>query len=117
MVANATVRRLAGALPQTDDTSDEVRLSFAVAGKGFAWTWNERVEPKKPRRPRLDVLAVRCELPRKEMLTEAASAIYFDEPHYRGFPAVLVRLDVIEEAELAEMLATAWRLQAPKTLL
>jgi hypothetical protein len=110
------VRRLALALPLARDESTEARLAFTVAGKGFAWTWNERVHPKKPRVPRLDVLAIRCELPRKELLIEAAPQIFFDEPHYRGFPAVLTRLGVIDEAELAALLQAAWRLQAPKRL-
>lgn len=92
-------------------------MVFDVAGKGFAWTWMERFDPKKPRRPCPAVLAVRCALERKEMLIEAAPEIYFDEPHYRGFPAVLVRLAAIGEAELASLLEGAWRLKAPKALL
>jgi len=117
MVDSARVRQLALALPEVTDESQGERLAFAVAGKGFAWTWNERVDPKKPRRPRPDVLAVRCQLERKEMLVEAAPHAFFDEHHYRGFPAVLVRLEAIEEAELAALMAEAWRLKAPKRLL
>src|SRR5258708_36339571 len=93
----ALVRQLAMALPEVTDESQGEWLAFSVAGKGFAWTWNERIDLKKPRRPRPDVLAVRCLLERKEMLVEAAPETFFDEDHYRGFPAVLVRLDRIEE--------------------
>jgi|SRR5579872_5362193 len=110
------VRRLALAMPQARDESDDAHLAFTVAGKGFAWSWNERVTPKKPRVPRLDVLAIRCELERKELLIEAAPQIFFDEPHYRGFPAVLTRLAAIDDAELAALLEAAWRLQAPRRL-
>jgi hypothetical protein len=116
MTDSALVRRLALALPEVSDESQGERLAFSVAGKGFVWTWNERVDPKRPRRPRPDVLAVRCLLERKEMLVEAAPDIYFDEDHYRGFPAVLVRLDKIGEVELAALMAEAWRLKAPKRL-
>jgi len=117
MADSALVRRLAPALPEVSDESQGERLAFSVASKGFVWTWNERADPKKPRRPRPDVLAVRCLLERKEMLVEAERDTFFDEDHYRGFPAVLLRLDGIEEAELAALMAEAWRLKAPKRLL
>ena len=67
MVTAADVRALALALPEVTANVDPDRLAFSVAGKGIAWTWMERVRPKKPRRPRLDVLAVRCQIERKEM--------------------------------------------------
>lgn len=117
MVEASRVRLLALSLPDVRDGSQGQRLVFEVAGKGFAWTWMERFDAKKPRRPCPEVLAVRCELERKEMLIEAAPEIYFDEPHYRGFPAVMVRLSAIDEAELAALLEAAWKLKAPKALL
>ena len=64
----------------------------------------------------LEVLAVRCPIEKKEMLVEAAPERFFDDDHYRGFPAVLVRLPRIDEYELGALLREAWRLQAPKTL-
>jgi hypothetical protein len=111
-----TLRRMALALPEAEDGSDDRRLAFSVGGKGFAWTYLERTAPKKPRRPRLDVLAVRCLLERKEMLIEAASEKFSDDDHYRGFPAVLVRLAAVDESELLGRLTEAWRLAAPKAL-
>jgi hypothetical protein len=116
MVDIATTRRLAAALPEVRDGSDDMRLAFDVGGKGLAWSWNERVEPKKPRVPRIGVLAVRCAMDRKEMLMQAAPQRYFQDDHYRSYPAVLVRLSEIDEAELAAMFAAAWRLVAPKPL-
>ena len=101
------VRRLAGALSEADDASEGGSLDFQIAGKSFAWTWMVREAPRKPRTPRLDVLAVRCPIERKEMLIRAAPAVYFDEPHYRGYPAVLVRLDEIDEAELSGLIRQA----------
>ncbi|HZZ89000.1 MAG TPA: MmcQ/YjbR family DNA-binding protein [Caulobacteraceae bacterium] len=111
-----TVRRLALALPEAVETSERGQLAFAVADRGFAWSFMERMAPKKPRVPRPDILAVRCELARKDLLIEANSDAFFDDDHYRGFPAVLVRLARVEEAELASLLESAWRLQAPKRL-
>ena len=114
MVDTATVRRLAVVLPHTEDASEPARLVFTVGGKGFAWSFMERVAPKKPRVPRIDILAVRCLIETKEMLIEAAPERFFDDDHYRGYPAVLIRLPEIDEDELAGLFREAWRLTAPK---
>ncbi|MET0271371.1 MAG: MmcQ/YjbR family DNA-binding protein, partial [Phenylobacterium sp.] len=83
---------------------------------GFAWTCMERVAPKAPRRPRPDVLAIRCPMATKEMLLETAPDRFFDDDHYRGYPAVLVRLDAIGEDELTALLRGGWRAVAPRPL-
>lgn len=116
MLGPADVRRLAMALPQVTDGSGEDRLAFEVGGKPIAWTYLMRETPKAPRRPQIGVLAVRCPIERKEMLIEAAPDVFFDDDHYRGYPAVLVGLAVVEEAELAGLLRAAWAIQAPKAL-
>ena len=111
MATPEDVRRIALSFDGVVDGSDAHRLAFAVPGKkGFAWTWLERTSPKAARAPRLNVLAVRCPLGRKEVLLEAAAEIYFEDAHYSGYPAVLVRLDVIPDEELAALLKDAWRL-------
>jgi hypothetical protein len=38
---------------------------------------------------------------------------FFITPHYRGYPAMLVRLSAIDLAELIELLTESWRLNAP----
>ena len=114
MVDLAKVRALALALPGTEVEETEGRLVCALAGDGFAWTWLERVAAKKPRLARADVLAVRCVIERKEMLIEAAPQIYFDDDHYRGYPAVLVRLAMVQAAELEGLLRDAWRGQGAR---
>ena len=48
------------------------------------------------------------------MLLAAAPNIYFDDDHYRGYPAVLVRLKRIPKREFAALLGDACRLQAAK---
>ncbi|MBI1198791.1 MAG: MmcQ/YjbR family DNA-binding protein [Phenylobacterium sp.] len=116
MVDRETLRRLVEALPSGHDASTERALTYLVAGKGLAWTWNERVHPKKPRVPRLDVLAVRCSFERREMLLDTAPDRFFIDDHYRGYAGVLVRLDAIDEDEMAGMLEAAWRMVAPKAL-
>jgi hypothetical protein len=52
----------------------------------------------------------------KEELLAADPDVFFTEPHYNGFPAVLVRLAAVDVDELAELLTDAWRCQAPKAL-
>jgi hypothetical protein len=113
------VRRIALSLPDT--TEDAGHFAFSVRNgakqKGFAWVWMERPESKKPRVPRPDVLAVRvASREEKEMLLAADQQKFFTEPHYNGFPAVLVRLAEIGVDELAELVTDAWRSQAPRKL-
>jgi hypothetical protein len=113
------VRRIALSLPEVVEGEDGFAFSVLNKGKakGLAWVWMERVEPKKPRVPRPDVLAVRVAgQGAKEELLAAGEDRFFTEPHYNGFPAVLVRLPAIEEDELRELLTDAWRCQAPKAL-
>jgi len=42
--------------------------------------------------------------------------IFFTTAHFAGYPAVLVRLDVISRARLAEVVTDAWLAVAPKKL-
>ena len=116
MVDVRTVRRIASSLPEADDGSSPVSMQFSVRGKQFAWTYQERVEAKKPRQPRIDVLAVRVLAADKESLLAADPAKFFITDHYRDYPAILVRLDQVDARELRELLTDAWRCQAPRTL-
>ncbi|HWM03666.1 MAG TPA: MmcQ/YjbR family DNA-binding protein [Actinophytocola sp.] len=117
MVDQSDVRRIALALPEVAEATDGV-FGFSVRGKGIAWVWLERVEPGKGRVPQPAVLAVRvANQEEKESLLAADPDKFFTEPHYNGYPAVLVRLARIDEAELTELLTDAWRCRAPKRLI
>jgi hypothetical protein len=107
-------RRIVAGLPGAIDATQAERLVFEVGGKGFAWSYMARIAKKKPRVLQPDVLAIACSLERKEMLIEAAPEVYFDDDHYRGYPAVLTRLAAIEEAELTTMLQEALRMKETK---
>jgi len=116
MATQADVRRIALSLPNTEESKTDFAFSVLKKGKpkGFAWVWKERVNPKKPRVPNPDVLAVRvANLGQKDALLAADSKKFFTEPHYAGFPAVLVRLAAVTAADLKLLLADAWRCQAP----
>jgi hypothetical protein len=113
------VRRIALALPGTSEADDRFAFSVLSRGKpkGFVWAWNERIHPKKPRVPNPAVIAVRVASSlEKEALLAADQDKFFTEPHYNGFPAVLVRLAAIDAGELAELITDAWRCQAPRAL-
>jgi hypothetical protein len=119
VASRADVRRIALSFPGTEE--EKGRFAFAVRNKeklkGFAWVWLERVEPKKPRVPNPSVLAVRvANLNQKDLIIAAEPTKYFTEPHYNGFPAILVRLAEVSVAELRPLLEEAWRCQAPKAL-
>jgi hypothetical protein len=119
MVTQDDVRRIALSLPDTVEAAD--RFAFSVRNrdklKAFVWVWLERIEPKKPRVPRADVIAVRvANLDEKEILLSMSAEKFFTEPHYNGFPAVLVRLPSVSYEELRELVIDAWRCQAPKAL-
>ena len=101
-----TVRALALALPDAEEEPGE-RPAFRVRGKLFAWRARERDGGD---------LAVRVDRDEKELLLESNPDVYFETPHYRGYPAVLVRLDKIDRGELAERIEDAWLIQAPKRL-
>jgi hypothetical protein len=119
MATQAQVRRIALSLPDTEDAENDFAFSVLNKGKrkGFAWVWKERVNPKKPRVPNPDVLAVRvANLGQRDALLAADSKKFFTEPHYEGFPAVLVRLAAVTAADLKILLADAWRCQAPAEL-
>jgi hypothetical protein len=119
MATQEDVRRIALSLPETSESDD--RFAFSVRNKakdkGFAWSWMERVEPKEPRVENLNVLAVRVgNTAEKEMLLASDPETFFTEPHYHGFPAILIRLETIDVDELEELLTDGWRCQAPRAL-
>jgi hypothetical protein len=103
--AFARVKAAASALPGIEDSTSYGTPALKVRGKLVA------------RMKDADTLVVRCPIDDKEFLLAAGPRIYFETDHYKGWPAVLVRLNRIGEAELRLRLERAWRLQAPKRLI
>jgi hypothetical protein len=115
MATQADVRRISLALPGAEEAVGHFAFSVRRKGKskGFAWVWMERIAPKRARVPQPKVLAVRVATLRdKEALLHAHPDKYFTEPHYEGFPAVLVRLAAVTVKDLRPLLTTAWRCMA-----
>jgi hypothetical protein len=119
MASQDDVRRIALQLPGVTEAPDRFAFSVLNKGKakGFIWAWAERVHPKKARVPNAGVLAVMVkDLTVKEMILGSDEAKFFTEPHYNGFPAILVRLGAIEADELEDLIVEAWRCKAPPEL-
>jgi hypothetical protein len=119
MATQADVRRIALSLPETEEGKDRFGFSVLNKGKskGFAWVWMERIDPKKPRVANPGVIAVRvANNAQKDLIIASDSKKFFTEPHYNGFPAVLVRLKAVTVPDLKVLLAEAWRCQAPAAL-
>lgn len=112
MVDRSELQQMIAAMAGARDDSDQVSLAFGVGDSGFAWTFKQRDNPRQKRWPNPEVLAVRCPLETKALLIEAAPDIYFDDAHYRGYPAVLVRLPVITAEELRERLEAGFAFTA-----
>jgi hypothetical protein len=116
MVDVAGLRRLGLALPGVTAGDGPASVALSVGGKGLAWAYLARETPRARRLPVEGVVAIRCAIETKEMLIDAAPETFFDDDHYRGYPAVLARHARIDRAEMAGLLARAWRLSAPKAL-
>jgi len=101
-----TVREFALSFPEVEE-APEGRPAFRVRGKLFAWMARERDGGG---------LAVRVDRDEKQLILESNPNVYFETPHYHGYPAVLIRLERIGRDELAERIEDAWLIQAPKRI-
>ena len=83
------MRQIALSLEGASEDPDSFR--FYVDGRQFLWLWQERVDPKKPRVPNPEVIAARvADDLRKQMRLAIDPRVFFTEPHYVGYNAVLV---------------------------
>jgi hypothetical protein len=117
MANQADVRRIALSLPGARE--EEGHFAFSVQNKGkwkgFVWVWLERVDPGKARVPCPAVLGVRVrDQAEKAALLAGDPEVFFTEPHYDGYPAVLVRLAAVTRPQLRALIESAWRCQAPR---
>ena len=114
------VRRLALALPETDEKLSWGTPSWRVKGKGFVWERPLRKADLKAlgeAAPAENPLGAHVEhLVAKEALLQSDPDVYFTTPHFDGYAAVLVRLDRIALDDLEELIAEAWLARAPKAL-
>ncbi|GAB3290679.1 MmcQ/YjbR family DNA-binding protein [Pseudoclavibacter terrae] len=107
MSSDDDVRRLALALPETEERTAYGTPAFYVGTKMFARLHDE---------PGV-LVCWRADLGEREALLQGEPDAFFTTPHYDGHPSVLVRLEEVTEARLGEVLQEAWRARATKRIL
>ncbi len=104
------VRRLAYGLPGVEEI-DSDGFDFRVGGKGFVWSYPERV-PGQRRVIRTDIAVLYVgDEAEKQALLLGEPDLFFTAPGYGGFPLVMLRLDRVDAARLDELITDAWRLR------
>jgi hypothetical protein len=61
-------------------------------------------------------VVLRMSLEEKAFLIEADPDTFYETDHYKGWPAVLARLDKLDEDTVQTLLLRQWRVAAPKKL-
>jgi hypothetical protein len=114
------VARVVGELQLTEERSPH---EWRVGKKLIAWERPLRAPDREAliaqgiEPPEGDILSVRvADEGVKFALIAAEPDRYFTTPHFDGYPAVLVKLVVIDERGLRELIVEAWLNQAPKRL-
>jgi hypothetical protein len=108
MVDKDDLRRIALELDGVAEKG-EGSFDFQREGRGFAWPYPERIDPKKARVPRFDQFVMRvADADDKEAYLLGEPDVFFTTDHYTGYAAVIVRLDAIDESRLGELLREAW---------
>jgi hypothetical protein len=117
MASFEDVRRHALALPGAEERSSRGNLQWRVGGRLFVWERplrSSEIEELGAHAPGGPVLGARVEhLIAKDALIASEPDIFFTTSHFDGYPAVLVRLDLLAEDALEEVVVEAWLARAP----
>jgi hypothetical protein len=114
------VRRLALALPDTEEHDSRGVPQWRVGGKSFVLERPLRrrdLDELGDAAPAGPVLGARVpSLVAKEALLADDPEVYFTTSHFDGYPMVLVVLDRIALDELEELIFEAWLSRAPRRI-
>ena len=92
------VVRIAATLPGAEESTSYRQPCFKVRGKTIV-----NLSPHEP-----GALVVRLTRDEAALLIDERPGLYFTTPHYAGYDAVLLRLELADEATLAGRLEDAW---------
>jgi hypothetical protein len=97
-----TVRKIAETLPGTEVATAYRSPVIKVGGNIMAGiAVNKAAEP--------NTLMVRIDFDQRDAMIAEAPDTYYLKDHYAPYPAVLVRLSRISEAQLRDLLNASWR--------
>ena len=107
-------------MPRTEERTSRGMAQWRVGDRLFVWERPLRrsdLEALGETAPDGPILGARVphEAVKHALIAEAPE-VYFTTPHFDGYPAVLVRLDRIGAAALAELVVEAWLDRAPARL-
>jgi len=107
------VARIALSLPGTSQAGGE--FAFRANGRLFVWAWRERIDPKKAKVPSSEVVvvSVRDEMDKQTLLASGDTAL-FTEPHFDGWPNVLIRLTNVDPAFLEKLITDSYEIAVEK---
>ena len=109
------VIRLCAGLPEVTTSTSYGTPALKVRGKSFCRLWGER-DRSRADVGEASVLVVFCEIDEKEFLLAESDGSIFTAPHYDGYGAVLVLLEVVEEQLLGSLLLESYLLKAPTSI-
>jgi hypothetical protein len=114
------VARICLALPGTTESTSYGGRAWKLADKAFVWERPLRrrdLEELGDAAPDGPVLAARVpDEGAQQALIADEPDVYFTTAHFAGYPAVLARLDALDEAGLTELAGEAWACRAPRRL-